>query len=81
MHRRAPVPDGGTLLIGGLKLSGERERDAGVPILSRIPVLKRAFSNTSTVKDDQILLVLVKPKIIIADEAEQEAFPTLSSTE
>lgn len=75
------VPDGGTLLIGGLKLSGERERDAGVPILSRIPVLKRAFSNTSTVKDDQILLVLVKPKIIIADEAEQEAFPTLSSSE
>lgn len=75
------VPDGGTLLIGGLKLAAERERDAGVPVLSRVPVLKRAFSNTSTVKDDQILLILVRPKIIIQDEAEQEAFPTLSQNE
>ncbi len=73
------VPDGGTLLIGGLKLSGERDIDAGVPILSRIPILKRAFSNTSNVKDDQILLILIKPSIIIQEEAEQEAFPTLSS--
>ncbi|MFO0973593.1 MAG: hypothetical protein U1A27_09165 [Phycisphaerae bacterium] len=75
------VPDGGTLLIGGLKLSGERERDAGVPILSRIPVLKRAFSNTSLVKDDQVLLILVKPKIIIQEEAENEAFPTLTQSQ
>jgi general secretion pathway protein D len=73
------VPDGGTLLIGGLKLSGERDVDAGVPILSRIPILKRAFSNTSNVKDDQVLLILLKPTIIIQDEAEADAFPTLSS--
>ncbi len=73
------VPDGGTLLIGGLKLSGERDVDAGVPILSRIPILKRAFSNTSNVKDDQILLILIKPTIIIQEEAEAEAFPTLSA--
>ncbi|MCK6455488.1 MAG: hypothetical protein L6Q92_03005 [Phycisphaerae bacterium] len=75
------VPDGGTLLIGGLKQSGERERDAGVPILSRIPVLKRAFSNTSLVKDDQVLLILIKPKIIIQEEAENEAFPSLSQAQ
>ena len=73
------VPDGGTLLIGGLKLSGERDVDAGVPILSRIPILKRAFSNTSNVKDDQVLLILIKPTIIIQEEAEAEAFPTLSA--
>lgn len=73
------VPDGGTLLIGGLKLSAERDIDAGVPILSRIPVLKRAFSNTSNVKDDQVLLILIKPSIIIQEEAEAEAFPTLTS--
>lgn len=73
------VPDGGTLLIGGLKLAGERDIDAGVPILSRIPVLKRAFSNTSNVKDDQVLLILIKPTIIIQEEKESEAFPTLSA--
>jgi len=75
------VPDGGTLLIGGLKLAAERERNAGVPVLSRIPVLKRAFSNSSTVRDDQVLLILIKPKIIIQEEAEQEAFPTLSQSD
>jgi general secretion pathway protein D len=74
------VPDGGTLLIGGLKLSAERDVDAGVPVLSRIPILKRAFSNTSNVKDDQVLLILIKPTIIIQEEAEAEAFPTLSSS-
>lgn len=74
------VPDGGTLLIGGLKLSGERDVDAGVPILSRIPILKRAFSNSSNVKDDQVLLILIKPTIIIQKEAEENAFPSLSST-
>lgn len=73
------VPDGGTLLIGGLKQSAERETDAGVPILSRIPILKRAFSNSALVKDDQVLLILIKPKIIIQEEAEAEAFPTLST--
>lgn len=71
------VPDGGTLLIGGLKQSGERDVDAGVPILSRIPILKRAYSNTSNVKDDQVLLILIKPTIIIQEEAEADAFPTL----
>jgi len=74
------VPDGGTLLIGGLKQSAERETDAGVPILSRIPILKRAFSNSALVKDDQVLLILIKPKIIIQEEAEAEAFPTLSNS-
>ncbi|HWL94436.1 MAG TPA: hypothetical protein VNT79_12970 [Phycisphaerae bacterium] len=74
------VPDGGTLLIGGLKLSGERDIDAGVPILSRIPILKRAFSNQSNVKDDSVLLILMKPTIIIQKEAEAEAFPSLSSS-
>jgi len=71
----ASVPDGGTLLIGGLKLGGEVEIEAGVPVLNKIPVLKRAFSNRSLVKDEQTLLILVKPKIIIRKEAEDDAFP------
>lgn len=71
----ATVPDGGTLLLGGLKLGGEVSIEAGVPVLSKIPVLKRAFSNASTVKDEQTLLVLVKPKIIIQDEEEDRVYP------
>ena len=73
------VPDGGTVLLGGMKQVGEIEIEAGVPLLSKIPILKRAFTNTTTVKDTQTLLILLKAKILIQDEAEDEAFPTLSS--
>jgi len=72
------VPDGGTLLIGGQKLAAEIEVEAGVPVLSRIPVLKRLYSSRTLVKDEQILLILVKPQILIQSEQERLAFPTLS---
>lgn len=71
------VPDGGTVLLGGLKQTGEAEVDAGVPMLSKIPVLKRAFTNSSLIKDTQTLLILLKAKILIQREAENEAFPGL----
>lgn len=75
------VPDGGTVLLGGQKQVGEIEVEAGVPILSKIPVLKRAFTNSTTIKDTQTLLILMKAKIIIQKEAEEEAFPTFSAAD
>lgn len=47
----------------------------GVPILSKIPVLKRAFTNTVTIRDEQTLLILVKPEIMILKEYEDQAYP------
>ena len=75
----ASVPDGGTLLLGGLTIAGETEKEAGVPILSKIPILKRLFTNRSNAKDEQVVLILVKPIIIIQREQEQKQFPLLSS--
>jgi type II secretory pathway component GspD/PulD (secretin)/tetratricopeptide (TPR) repeat protein len=72
------VPDGGTLLIGGQKLAAETEVDAGVPILSKIPLLKRAYSSRSLIKDEQTLLILIKPTVFIPSEQEELAFPTFS---
>ena len=73
------VPDGGTLLLGGQTLAGEIEREAGVPVLSKIPFLKRLFTNRSMAKDEQVLLILVKPTIVIQREQEQRQFPLLST--
>jgi len=70
------VPDGGTLLVGGQKLAAEAEVEAGVPILSKIPILKRAYSSRSMLKDEQTLLILIKPKIMIQSEQEELAFPS-----
>ena len=69
------VPDGGTLLLGGQKLSGEVEREMGVPLLNKIPILNRAFTNRGTVRDEQTLLILIKPKIIIQREEEMRQYP------
>ncbi len=69
------VPDGGTLLLGGQKQSGEVEREMGVPIISRIPILNRLSTNRGKIRDEQTLLILIRPKIIIQQEEEEKQFP------
>ncbi len=65
------VPDGGTLLLGGTRQYTEGEAETGVPVLSKIPILKRLFNNRATIRSSNNLLVLMRPKIII--QAEEEA--------
>jgi type II secretory pathway component GspD/PulD (secretin) len=74
---RVSVPDGGTLLLGGQKITAMVEKEAGVPVLSKIPLIGRLFSNRSTVKDQKILLILVKPTILLQEEREAEAIAAL----
>ena len=78
IETRVIVPDKGTILLGGLTLSALQEKEMGVPVLSKIPILGRLFSNRSEVKDKQILLVLVRPTIILKDEAEADAIAAIS---
>jgi general secretion pathway protein D len=80
VETRVSVPDGGTLLLGGQKLAAETEKEGGVPILSKIPILGRLFSNRSEVRDSKILLILVKPTIILQEEAEAEAIAAMDSS-
>ena len=65
------VPDGGTLLLGGTRQYVESEAETGVPILSKVPILKRLFNNRATVRRAYNLLILIRPKILI--QAEEEA--------
>ncbi|MHC4396325.1 MAG: hypothetical protein ACYS1A_11790 [Planctomycetota bacterium] len=73
VQTRVNVPDGGTLLLGGQKVTEEIETEAGVPVLSKIPLIGRLFSNRSKIKDHKILLILVKPTIILQEEKDAEA--------
>ncbi|MHC4718904.1 MAG: type II secretion system protein GspD [Planctomycetota bacterium] len=77
VQTRVSVPDGGTLLLGGQKLTAETEVEAGVPVLSKIPILGRLFTNRSTVKDSKVLLILVKPTIILQEETEAKAIAAM----
>jgi tetratricopeptide (TPR) repeat protein len=76
---RVSVPDGGTLLLGGQKVTAEVEKEAGLPVLSKIPGIGRLFSNRSKIKDHKILLILVKPTIILQEEREAEAVAAMEN--
>jgi len=73
------VPDRGTLLLGGQRLVADIELEAGVPVLSKIPILNRFFTNETMVKDERSLLILIKPTIILQNEMEEQLYPGLLS--
>lgn len=65
------VPDGGTVLLGGLKTLSEGRNEFGPPIISKIPYINRLFRNVGYGRDVSSLMMMVTPRIIINRE-EQE---------
>ncbi|MBL8763565.1 MAG: hypothetical protein JNM07_04765 [Phycisphaerae bacterium] len=71
------VPDEGTVLLGGQRLVTELEVETGVPVLSKIPIINRFFTNRVEAKNEQTLLILLKPTVLIQAEEEEKNFPGL----
>ncbi|TVQ63250.1 MAG: hypothetical protein EA378_02910 [Phycisphaerales bacterium] len=71
------VPDQGTIMLGGQRIVNEAEVETGVPVLSKIPIISRFFSNRIELKEESTLLILLKPTIIIQNEEEERNFPGL----
>ena len=46
------VPDGGTVLLGGIKRLSEGRNEFGVPLLSKVPYVNRLFRNVGIGRDD-----------------------------
>lgn len=65
--------------MGGQKITAEIEKEVGVPILSKIPIVGMLFGNRSKVRDSRILLILVKPTVILQEEREKEAIAAMES--
>ena len=74
------VPDQGTLLMGGQRIVNEYVTETGVPVLSKVPVLNRFFTNRIETKEEQTLLILIKPTVLIQNEEEEKNFPGLLDT-
>jgi Flp pilus assembly secretin CpaC len=64
------VPDGGTVLLGGLKRLSEGRNEFGPPVLSKIPYINRLFKNVGYGREVESLLLMVTPRIIINEEEE-----------
>ena len=71
------VPDEGTVLLGGQRLVTEIEIETGVPVLSKLPIINRFFTNRIEAKTEPTLIILVKPTIMIQTEEEEKSFPGL----
>ena len=65
------IPDGGTVLLGGMKTLSEGRNEYGPPILSKIPYINRLFKNVGYGREAQSLMVMVTARIIINEEEEQ----------
>jgi type II secretory pathway component GspD/PulD (secretin)/tetratricopeptide (TPR) repeat protein len=65
------VPDGGTVLMGGLKRLAESRSEYGPPVLSKIPYINRLFKNVGYGRTTESLLIMVTPRIIIQEEEEE----------
>ncbi|MEM9657139.1 MAG: hypothetical protein AAF961_02150, partial [Planctomycetota bacterium] len=65
------VPDGGTVLLGGIKRLQEGRNEFGVPLLSKIPYVDRLFRNVGIGRTTDSLMMMVTPHIIIQEEEEE----------
>jgi type II secretory pathway component GspD/PulD (secretin) len=65
------VPDGGTVVLGGLKTLAEVRVETGPPVLRAVPGLNRFFRNSNYTRETRNLIIMVTPHIII-NEAEYQ---------
>ncbi len=65
-----PIPDGGTVLLGGMKVSEKQDLRSGVPILNKIPLLSALFERKGNYVSNRKLLILLRAAIVIPEERE-----------
>lgn len=58
------VPDGGTVLLGGLISQDDQKSENGIPLFANLPLVGRVFGNTSDSIMRQELLIFIQPTII-----------------
>ncbi len=58
------IPDGGTLLLGGLLQREEATVERSIPLLSKIPIIGDLFKHKSFTQGDTELVILLTPKIV-----------------
>jgi len=67
------LPDGGTMMLGGMRLVERQNIASGVPVLSDLPGLSFLFSRKGTSLQNRKILILISAKIVIMEEMEPKA--------
>ena len=67
------MPDGATVMLGGLKVSENKDYRNGVPIVNQIPIVSMLFERKGVYNRNKKLLILLKATIVIPAEHEPTA--------
>ena len=80
---RMIVPDGQTIFVGGLIKNRIDESKRGVPVVGRIPVLGRLFSNRQRTVANTETVVLITPTVVASPSRtlEQDALDEIERIE
>jgi type II secretion system protein D len=60
----ATIPNGQTIVLGGLIVGKNNQEKSGIPLLGDIPYLGKLFSTTGNNEDRSELMVLIQPSIV-----------------
>jgi type IV pilus assembly protein PilQ len=58
------VPDGGTVVFGGVTVTTRTKSGSYVPLLGSIPIIGHLFKSSNVLDSDQELLFFVSPKVL-----------------
>lgn len=67
------LPDGATMMLGGMRLVERQNLVSGVPILKDLPGLSFLFSRKGQSLQNRKVLILIHAKIVIMEELQPEA--------
>jgi type II secretion system protein D len=65
----ATVPNGQTIVLGGLIVGRNSQEKSGIPILSDIPYLGKLFGTTTNTDDRSELMVFIQPSVVNNDRS------------
>lgn len=64
------MPDGGTMMLGGMRLVERQNLSSTVPLLGNLPGLSWLFSRRGTSVQNRKILILVRARIVLMEEEE-----------
>lgn len=75
------ISSGKTVIIGGLKTTAFSQQTRGVPVLERLPVLKKLFTKNEKRVSQNELVVFLTPTVLETEITEAEAVKTINEFE
>ncbi|HEB53671.1 MAG TPA: hypothetical protein ENI87_10505, partial [bacterium] len=66
------VPDGSTMMLGGMRLVERQNLRSTVPLLGNLPGLSWLFSRNGTSIQNRKMLILIRSKIVLMEELEPD---------